>query len=140
MSAPRSHELLFKLLQGERPAEGEIQGLVAAFEAQDELEGQWFDLKAGALLQNRQGDELRAAACGFANAEGGFLLIGYDERGHTFDHVAPVGGKAPQQWVEDALAPFAHEIPPPRYATVAVAGQPVLLVAIERARVCMTLR
>lgn len=134
MPAPKSRELLFRLLQDETPSPEEVSGLVRAFEATKELEGQWFDLKAGALLQNKQGDDLRAAACGFANAEGGFLLIGYNEKAKAFDHVAPVGGQQPEQWVTNALGSLAHVIPPPRFETVEVEGGPVLLVTIERAR------
>ncbi len=133
MPAPRSRELLFRLLQGETLSPSEVSGLVKAFEATKELEGQWFDLKAGALLQNKEGDELRAAACGFANAEGGFLLIGYNETAKAFDHVAPVGKQAPEQWVANALGSLAHLIPPPRLVTVDVEGGPVLLVTFERA-------
>jgi hypothetical protein len=134
MRPPQSRSLLFKLLQGETPTTTEIRALVKAFEAQNEYEGQWFDLKAGALLQAKHaGNELRAAACGFANAEGGFLLIGYNESAKAFDHVAPVGGQPAEQWVTNVLGPIAHMIPPPRFATIDVGG-PVLLVAVERAR------
>jgi hypothetical protein len=134
MPPPQSRALLFRLLQNDPPSPNEIQGLVQAFKAQRDLEGQWFDAKSGLLLQNKQGDELRAATAGFANAEGGFLLIGYNEGAQAFDHVADVGKQKPEQWVTDALGSIAHVIPPPRFATVDVGGGPVLLVAIERAR------
>lgn len=130
----QSRALFYRLLQNETPEPREVAGLVRAFIAQREAEGQWFDVKAGALVQQRNGDELRAAVCAFANAEGGFLLIGYDERRQAYDHARPVGGRQPEQWVTDSLGPMAHAIPPPRFETVEVEGGPVLLVAIERAR------
>ena len=131
---PQSRVLLQKLLQNEVLTELEVRNFVRGFRAQEEVEGQWFDMKAGALLRDpRRNEKLRAAICGFANAEGGFLLIGYAESTQTFDGVRPVNNKQPEQWAADALAQLAQWIRP-RFVRMSVNGVEVLLVAVDRSR------
>lgn len=133
MPPSKSRALLDQLLDGDTPSDDAVHALVAAFQATKELEGQWFDLKSGLWLQEREAADLRKAACGFANAEGGFLLIGYNEQTRQFDGVAPVGSHEPQHWVTDVLGRRMSPIRSPRIANLTIQGKPILLVGIERA-------
>ena len=79
-------------------------------------------------------DNIRKAVAGFANADGGILVLGYDEKTKTFD-----GARAPAEdpdvgaWISRVLQPLAaHLFPSPRGREIQHHRVPVFLLGIPR--------
>lgn len=102
-------------------------------------EGQFLEYKRSAVLrEGSPSDLVREYAAGFANAEGGVLLVGIGDGGSLDKSVPRVMGKSGRtkllDWVENCLASL-HSllIPAPVLAVVTESGIEILLVAVARA-------
>ncbi|MBK9967215.1 MAG: ATP-binding protein [Holophagales bacterium] len=127
--------LLEALMQARPLTPAELDAFLAA----NQGEGQLYDYKSGDLTAkaNRAAGlkTIREYVTGFANAEGGVLIIGVqDARPHVVDGCKPIGTEALTDWAQKALVEVAGMFSPvPRFSTVAHSCGDVLLIATERA-------
>lgn len=114
------------------PTVSEVQSVQTPSQAPEDL---WFDRKSGLLLTESAKDrrhKIQRHVSGFANAEGGVLLVGVDNAG-VIDGVQPVGGASPADYAARVLSDLAGYLhPSPRIWTVAVGSLEVLIVAMPR--------
>lgn len=118
----------------------ELARAIDSLIASKRVEGQWIEFKAGQLFKTEGAakDEIRRQISGFANAEGGVLVLGVTEPDpltglRTVDGCPPVGGNA-HDWVSRVL----QDVPTARprvHPPVAVNGKSVLVIAVDRAPV-----
>jgi len=145
-----SRELLNRLLEGELPSSATVSQLLdlsnerrSPVEEDQYLDYKRWDMTAPEGNEGKSRAEwnrdLRKFVSGFANADGGVLVLGVaggdvEPQAERWT-VTGFGGDAdPSSWVSSALAPIAgHLIPPPRVACVDVQGKAVVFVAVGRA-------
>lgn len=131
----KPQDLLMRTLDGRSPSARDLELLVRNFAE----EGTYHDYKSGMLLGKRReaADEIRWHVGGFANAEGGMLLVGFRQRdgGVEVDGVQTmIGDRDVTLWVFDALRPIAPFLSPePRVYTVEVQGKAIVVVAVSPA-------
>lgn len=133
-TSPR--ELFLQLLEGQTPDAALVDELIS----KASKEGQWHDFKEQDKSVDEQRTVIRKWVTGFANAEGGTLILGVsepDEKAGTPRRVtgfkAPGGGPA-DDWVLRVLQDLAGRLfPPPLAVEVQHAGGPVVFVATNRA-------
>ncbi len=133
MPAPKSREWLDQLLDGHEPSDAELRQLVQDCPAED----QWIEYKGGAaLLQDDAAQLVRKYVGGFANADGGALVVGYRHADHTFDGARAPGGGRLKDWASRALTPIrtGSTLPEPRFTVTQINGVEVLIVSVGRAR------
>lgn len=124
-------ELLETVLEGNAPSDTDLKALANAFPK----EGQWHEWKGRGLSGQRDCTaEIRKALSSFANAEGGLLVLGYDEGSRVFDGFPIPGGVGAEEWIRSVLTKFAT-IPTPRVFTLTVDGSSVVVVGIARSEV-----
>ncbi len=124
-----------RVVSGDLPEASDILDLVQ----QDE--GPFHDFKSDAILAtaNRQTQgisTIRQYVAGFANAEGGVLVIGVSNSKPRQLENCPdsIGSRPTHLWAEDVLREFAQYLqPPPRACLVSVGSNRVLLVACAAA-------
>ena len=74
MPLPKSREWLDRLLEGHELSDAELRQLVEDCPCED----QWIEYKAGAVLgQDDPAALIREYIAGFANGDGGALVVGY---------------------------------------------------------------
>lgn len=132
MSYDTAEELLEALVEGATLSAADLDHVMTDLE-----EGQHLDFKDGIITHRRErkrgGAIVREYVCGFANAEGGVLVLGVSDRPRR---VSPCEPSQPQRlitWSEDllrAMAPFLS--PPPRTQVVTHPDGPVLVIATSR--------
>lgn len=135
-------QFLDSLLRGERPDQAALQALLHGRVEEDlHLEfkaAQWLQAIAG-KDSKRPNEQVRRYVSGFANAEGGVLVIGVAEPAtdnllRSLDPVtAWTSAEKGEKWLSDcvvALGPFLS--PPPRFVCVKVDGGFVAVVAVPR--------
>ncbi len=131
MTFTSAKELLNSLLEGHRLAPSELDDVVAGLG-----EGQHLDYKSGEIThsQNRAKGRsvIREYVSGFANADGGVLIIGVSD-GHAIAPCEKVGQATLDEWASDLLidmGPFL--VPPVRLQVVNHSKGPVLVIAVAR--------
>lgn len=137
-----SRELLELLLEDGTLSLDELTAFVAKVPEED----LFVEYKDGLLLEKLKDARaaLRKAVSGFANAEGGVLVLGFDEhrteeKGPPTRQLSPcidrVGADPLESWAAKTIADMAGFLsPPPRFRSIAAApGRCVLLVAVARA-------
>lgn len=121
------------LLAGMQPSSTDLDSLVL----ECGREGQHHDYKAGALLREpRAADDIRFHVAGFANSDGGFLIVGYDEKQRLFDGCTAPGGSSLHDWATRVLANLSQYFsvqPRIRTAVHSGANGEVLVISTERA-------
>jgi hypothetical protein len=133
------YELHEAVLRGEPPSEAELRAFIDAPKPVSG-EGQHHDYKHADILVDRKkgGDVLREYAAAFANAEGGVLIVGIDDRTHAWAPVddAKFGLGGVKEWAEKGLNGVASGFRLTYRATTVVlsAGGCVLLVAASRSQ------
>lgn len=128
MARNPSLDFLQRLLQGEIPTADEVKAIVRC------REDQWIDYKSGLQLEEEAGKgaaTLRRYASGFANAEGGTLVVGYHQKASKFDGANGRGSASLADWAANAVSSLIS-LPQPRFAVVRVDGVDVLLLAVAR--------
>lgn len=142
MALSTSRELLELLLEDGTLSLDEL----TAFVAKTPEEDLFVEYKDGLLLEKLKDARpaVRKAVSGFANADGGVLVLGFDEhrteeKGPPTRQLSPcidrVGADPLESWAAKAIADMAGFLsPPPRFRSIAVGpGRCVLLVAVARA-------
>jgi hypothetical protein len=141
MKPSRARAWLDNILAGLEPDAAELDQLI------DDCgpENLHHDYKSGAELSNieKGGRTLRQYAAGFANADGGMLLVGVAKDGRI-DGCKRPGGQLLPEWAARALAPqVPYFSPQPRMFVVPYAGRrrqanaargpaEVLIIAVQR--------
>ncbi len=128
-----ARELLDALLEGKELHPSELGMLLGL------KEGQYLDFKDGLITEESRLEhgkrKIRKYVSGFANADGGILVVGIsEEKPRKISPCASVGPGGLAAWAKDVvsdMAPFL--IPPPRFQVVEGEDGPVLLIAIARA-------
>lgn len=132
MSIATPQELLDLLLEDRPLTAVELESFISSFEK----EGQLFDYKDG-ILTGKPADAkkmLREYVSGFANAEGGVLILGVDEaRPRRISPCQRIGQEPLDVWAQKVLTDMSGFFsPPPRFRVVTHAAGEVLLVAVAR--------
>ncbi len=136
MPVSRARELLLGMLEDDFPTAQELREFLTGASREDE--GQWCDWKSARGVnadRKAAGRELRKDLSAFANADGGFLVLGYNEATDTFEHVASPGGQHVEQWLSNVLTRLA----PMQFRSRALrfeerdGAKDVLVVAVGRA-------
>jgi len=145
-------EILDLLLEGYRLTPEELEDLVARFPG----EGQYHDYKDGKQTSNKAtkqaAREIRQWVSGFANADGGILIIGVAEgRPRLISPCQPRGSEPLDKWAEGllhdmlpffSLQPRIHlvQYPEGTVVVIAIARAPVLVPCIESGKLRYFLR
>lgn len=128
-------EALDLLLQDRQLTPAELDDLVTRFPE----ESQYHEYKDGVLTSDRKkaAETIRQYVSGFANADGGTLIIGVaEQRPRPVSPCQPRGSEPLDKWVEGHLldmVPFFS--PPPRIQLVQHPKGPVIVIAVARAPV-----
>ncbi len=102
------------------------------------VEGQWHDFKSGRQPEKDLKNTIRQYVTGFANSEGGILIVGVTEPSRTnpkrvVDGVTAHKTAALTDWAIDVLQPAApYFSPAPRIESVPHNGKEVLVIATAR--------
>jgi hypothetical protein len=134
MRTPVARKLLGKMLEGEELEESDIRELAGTSE-----ETLYVDFKDGAELNDlpKARRTVRQYVSGFANADGGLLVIGVrdgDPGKRTFTATQRPGGRPLSEWARNTLASLAgYLLPAPRIQVVVVEEVEVLLIGVARA-------
>lgn len=135
MAFTTPEDLKDALMRGHKLTRVELDEFIAA----NQGEGQLYDYKGGELTDkpNREDGKktIREYVTGFANAEGGVLIIGpADKPPHTITGCQKIGNQEVADWAKDNLLDVAGMFSPaPRFWTVKHPAEDVLLIATERA-------
>lgn len=135
MALTTPEELKDAVMRGHKVTPTELDEFIAA----NQGEGHLYDYKSGDLTAraNRAAGlkTIREYTTGFANAEGGVLIMGVkNARPHAIDGCQPIGTEPLTDWAQKALVDVAGMFSPaPRFWTVAHPSGEVLLIATERA-------
>jgi len=142
MPTTKQQSFLQELLNGTAPTLERIQHLLHERVEEnlhlDYKAGRWLDQQRGTKKGSRPSDEVRRYIAGFANAEGGVLIIGVAEAdGKNQRPVEPVtrwkSREEGERWLSDcatALRPFLS--PVPRFHVLDVEGGHLAVVAVPR--------
>ncbi len=133
MQRSDARELLDALLEGKVLQPSELEMLLGL------EEGQYLDFKDGKITETSKLEhgkrKIRKYVSGFANADGGILVVGVsEEKPRGISACDRVGQGDLAAWAKDVvldMAPFL--IPPPRFQVVEGENGPVLLIAVARA-------
>lgn len=136
MTLSTSRELLELLLEDGALSLDELMAFVAKVPEED----LFVEYKDGLLLEKSKEAKLaiREAVSGFANAEGGVLVLGFDET-RPVRQLSPcldrIGAEPLEVWAAKTLADMAGFLaPPPRFRSLPTGpGRCVLLIAVARA-------
>jgi schlafen family protein len=151
MKPPRATVWLQDLLSGKQPEPQDLERLI------DECgpESEHHDYKSGLVGSWKPTDPknapalLRKYVSGFANSDGGFFVIGYNEKAQQVDGFKPPGGGSAHDWATRTLSDL-YLSPAPRIRVVRYDGPrlrpsvkgpvDVLIVTSERASVLVPCR
>jgi hypothetical protein len=140
MAALRPKELLELLLEGNPLTPDELEQFIREHRDED----QYFDCKDGAITtptRRKEGSQIiRKWMSGFANSDGGILIVGVNEPNDKNEprKIAPcearIGEQTPEEWATRCLLAMAGSFsPPPRFQTIQHPQGPVLTIAVARA-------
>src|SRR5262252_5241233 len=128
MAALRPKELLDVLLEGNPLAPDGLEQFIREYRDED----QYFDYKDGAITTPQRRNEgrqiIRKWVNGFANAEGGMLIVGVDEsQPRKIAACEPsIGRQTLVEWATHCLLDMAGYLsPPPRFQIIQHAQGPV---------------
>lgn len=131
-----SRELLDRLLEGNAITSDEL----VRFVNDNPEEDQYVDYKNGIIISKQERDKgrqtIREYVSGFANSDGGVLIIGIDEsRPRQIAACEPSpGGQPLEQWASRCLHDMvAYFSPQPRFQVINQPEGPVLAIAVARA-------
>jgi hypothetical protein len=132
MSYRTAEELLGNLIEGSNITPDDLEEIVTNLH-----EGQHLDYKDGLLLSQGKLKEarriIRQYVSGFANAAGGVLIIGVEDRTRAISPCKSPPGGSLGKWVEDLLRDMAPMLSPlPRIQVVKHPKGPVLVIATGR--------
>jgi hypothetical protein len=130
-----ARRILGEMLEGDELDEARVRELVSV-----DGESLYIDFKDGAELNDltKARRTLRRYVSGFANADGGLLIVGVSDGGgvaanRTFTPTLRPGGRPLTEWARTVLADMGGSLtPPPRIQVVDVAGVEVLVVGVAR--------
>lgn len=125
-----SREFLAFLLEGNTPSDSQLTALFKQY-----AEDQWLDYKSGKLMNkpSEASAVAREYVSAFANAEGGILVVGYDnENTRAIDGATAPGGKTLEGWAASAVSSLPMAAP--RFVGVPTERGNVLLIATQRSR------
>lgn len=137
MSRPHTREIFEECLSTGK-LDPDVVGLFVRAQVPEDLH---LDYKGGQLVSEKNTAKLRSAVAGFANGEGGLLLLGVNgsdvtptERRWQVDGCDELVGNQPlTDWIATSLrelAPYLH--PYPKVGTTRVGGRLVAFVATSR--------
>ena len=139
MAIRRSKQLLDELLSGQTFSAGDLDTLSIGTPDED----QFLDYKSGKQDRDKLKKTVRKWVLGFANAEGGTLILGVTEpdrqngqlvKPREVDGVLAIPANELHDWATRLLSEFAGRFsPPPTILTVVHPKGSVLLVATNRA-------
>lgn len=138
MAKIRAFDLLNRMLENDEVTTDDVELLRA------EEEGQHLEFKSGLIADQATKYRklrwvIRKWTAGFANADGGILVIGVDDKlgpdkRHVIDGLIVSTPKPLDEWTHDTLRPLSMALqPPPRVKVVDCGGKRVLLVATSPA-------
>lgn len=124
----QARQFLAECLEGEQPTAARLQEIASSFSRDESL---WLDWKSGQIAKKADlNDEVRRAVSGFANADGGVLVLGYHEQDRTFDDFVAKGGDS-KEWASRIIG-SVPSVPPPRIYEAMVEDKRVLIIAVPR--------
>jgi hypothetical protein len=136
MAQAPSREWLGRLLDGYIPDASAFRAFLC--DKPQRNEDQWLEFKGGRELdeEKKAARTLRQYVTGFANADGGVLVLGFDE-GDTehqprIDGVRAPGSQTVSEWAAACLRPLP--IVAPRIVSLIVDGLEVLIIATSPSR------
>lgn len=137
MPLSRSVELLEDLLADKQLSAPELDDLLAAQQRED----QYLDYKDGRLTDDKEQARrvVREWVSGFANADGGALVLGVSEpkgdgKPRTVTGCTRIGGQHLAEWATRVLSDMAgYFSPQPRVQVVELPSGEVLIIAVARA-------
>jgi hypothetical protein len=112
----RTLELLEQLIAGHQMTPDDLDDLL-----NNQIpEGPFLDYKHGNELEKKRPSEtIRQYLSGFANSEGGILIVGVDEASWSVTGCSAPGGKDLAEWAASCVTPIAsHFSPLPRFQVV----------------------
>jgi hypothetical protein len=131
-----ARKILGEMLEGLVLNEAHVRDLVRV-----DGESLHIDFKDGSELNDsrKAAKTVRQYVSGFANADGGLLVIGVSDGGgiaakRAFTPTSRPGNQPLHEWARNVLTPMVGGLsPPPRIQTVEVDGAEVLIVGVARA-------
>jgi hypothetical protein len=133
--AMKTTEILDKYFNGDISVEDIPDILLKGKNKEDEhLEYKHSDeLKKDEKNKLNPGQELRKYICGFANSDGGILVIGIDEKEHKVVNAKAPGGGDLAEWAVRNINHIAHLFSsPPIFRTVRHLDGDILIVIVNR--------
>ena len=132
MKLSSTREALDILLEGHKLTPDELDDFIATLP-----EDQYLDYKNGAVTAKQTRDDanlmVRQYVSGFANAEGGVLVIGVNDKPREIAPCISIGTPL-DNWIGHLLQDMApHFSPPPRIQVVSHKKGQVLVIAVARA-------
>lgn len=131
MSTVKSIELLDSVMSGQQVEPRQIDDLVAN-QVREDL---YLDYKHGNELkkENHPASTIRRYVSGFANSDGGIVIVGIDATQWNVTGCSAPGGGDLAEWASRCLTPIApHLSPPPRIQVVSHTNGNVLIIATYR--------
>lgn len=134
MNALTTQEALVQLLEGHGLSPESLDAFILRFQ-----EDQYLDYKDGSITARDKLDQarktIREYVSGFANSDGGILIIGVtDQQPREVSPCSLVGNETLDRWAEAVLRDIAPRLaPPPRIYVVDHSKGPVLVIAVARA-------
>lgn len=134
MNASTTREALDLLLEGYRFSPETLEAFILRFQ-----EDQYLDYKDGSITTREKRGQaritIREYVTGFANGDGGILVLGVTDRSPR--EISPcswIGNETLDRWAESLLLDIAPRFsPPPRIHVVEHSKGPVLIIAVARA-------
>lgn len=124
----QARQFLAECLEGQQPTAARLQEIAESFSSDESL---WLEWKSGQIANNADlNNEVRRAVSAFANADGGVLVLGYQERDRIFDDFVAKGGNS-KEWASRIIG-SVPSVPPPRIYEARVEDARVLIIAVPR--------
>jgi hypothetical protein len=136
MRNPVGRRILVEMLEGKELEESDLRELIRVWG-----ESLHVDFKNGRELDDpgKAAKTVRQYVAGFANADGGLLVVGVSDGGgdpekRTFTGTKRPGGQALPEWARNVLTVMAGGLSPaPRMQAITVEGNDVLVIGVARA-------
>lgn len=134
MAFTNSREAMEALLSGYKFSSSDLERFVEIHQEED----QCLEYKDGKITDKSDRKEaikvIRQAVSGFANSEGGVLIVGVSETPRKISACLPIGNEPLDKWVEGLLHDMAPFLSPlPRIHIVDYPSGPVVVTVVGRA-------